>query len=1027
MSKLYPRGSEWRQWDLHIHTPASFHWQGERLTQGGREPRDLELIDEMVAALNEAAPAVYAIQDYWHFDGWFALKRRLADADAPTLEKTVFPGIELRIAAPMPGRLNAHVVFSNKIEDQLLRDFLSNLKLELTNQPVSEHALITYARGLNADKLKTHGFDKAEIAGDDLLALKAGYVTAEVTVESYKAAVRCVPDGLACGFMPFDTHDGLATVKHLDHYAYAIGLFDSSPIFETRNEGLWNAFVGRRVPQNATFFDAFQETVGKVPRLPVSGSDAHRFRGIAGDNNSRGYGDFPSKRTTWIKADPTWRGLQQAIREPEKRCFIGAMPAKLERVSANKTFYIDQVRLAKAGSSTLAEKWFDGCTIPLNPDLVAIIGNKGSGKSALADVLALVGNSQQHPHFSFLKADRFRGKAGEPARQFEGELRWLAGEPSQANLANNPAADRVELVRYVPQGRFEALCNEHVTGRSVNFERELRSVIFSHIPSEDRLGALDFDQLIAAQEAMLRVRLDETRKNLVSVNRAIASIEDQLHPATRSNVEEQIHLKSAQLAELDLAKPEPVPAPAETQSPAQQAAAATLAEIAAENQRLDAEERTLAENAVAAAGRRKAVRNVRERLALLRSQVDSAFSEIGDDLRLLDLTQENVLLFEIRDDQLAAADDTAIANVAALAARTTEIAVARQGHGERLTVATEALNGPQREHQDFLSRMKAWQSSADEIEGTSDLPDSRKGLQARLQQLDLLPAALVERRTERRRLAGEILDVLALQRDQRSRLFEPVQALVRENALVGEEYRLQFESNLAAYHDAVSEKLFSLIKQSIGELRGEDESRAAIKSRLEARNLNDRAGALAFADDVNVLLHESARIRTPNQADINGLMRKDRSPAEVYDLLYGFEYLEPKYTLLFQDTQIEQLSPGQRGALLLIFYLLVDKKRNPIILDQPEENLDNETIVSLLVPVLNAARENRQIIMVTHNPNLAVVCDAEQIVFAEFNRKALCSISYLSGAIEDVELNRAVVNVLEGTKPAFDNRGRKYQ
>ncbi len=119
-------------------------------------------------------------------------------------------------------------------------------------------------------------------------------------------------------------------------------------------------------------------------------------------------------------------------------------------------------------------------------------------------------------------------------------------------------------------------------------------------------------------------------------------------------------------------------------------------------------------------------------------------------------------------------------------------------------------------------------------------------------------------------------------------------------------------------------------------------------------------------------------------------------------------------------------TPGQRGALLLIFYLLVDRKRNPIILDQPEENLDNETIVSLLVPVLNAAKENRQIIMVTHNPNLAVVCDAEQIIFPEFDRKSMCCISYLSGAVESPELNRAVVNVLEGTKPAFNNRGQKY-
>ena len=106
------------------------------------------------------------------------------------------------------------------------------------------------------------------------------------------------------------------------------------------------------------------------------------------------------------------------------------------------------------------------------------------------------------------------------------------------------------------------------------------------------------------------------------------------------------------------------------------------------------------------------------------------------------------------------------------------------------------------------------------------------------------------------------------------------------------------------------------------------------------------------------------------------LLRKDKTATDVYDLLFGLSFLEPRYSLLFQETQIEQLSPGQRGALLLIFYLLVDKGRNPIILDQPEENLDNETVVSLLVPVLTEAKKRRQIIMVTHNPNLAVVCDA---------------------------------------------------
>jgi predicted ATPase len=120
------------------------------------------------------------------------------------------------------------------------------------------------------------------------------------------------------------------------------------------------------------------------------------------------------------------------------------------------------------------------------------------------------------------------------------------------------------------------------------------------------------------------------------------------------------------------------------------------------------------------------------------------------------------------------------------------------------------------------------------------------------------------------------------------------------------------------------------------------------------------------------------------------------------------------------------LSPGQRGALLLIFYLLVDKETRPIVLDQPEENLDNQTVYSLLVPVIKEAKDRRQVIMVTHNANLAVTCDAEQIIHAVFDRANANKMSYISGAIENPEINGIVLDILEGTEPAFMNRNSKY-
>lgn len=66
-----------------------------------------------------------------------------------------------------------------------------------------------------------------------------------------------------------------------------------------------------------------------------------------------------------------------------------------------------------------------------------------------------------------------------------------------------------------------------------------------------------------------------------------------------------------------------------------------------------------------------------------------------------------------------------------------------------------------------------------------------------------------------------------------------------------------------------------------------------------------------------------------------------------------------------------------------------------------------------------------QVIIVTHNPNIAVACDAEQIICCKMDKNTH-KITYLSGAIEDQEIKQNVVDILEGTMPAFDLRRRKY-
>lgn len=1026
----FERGAEWRKWDLHIHTPASFHWLGKRFDPDQSSLENTALVDEMIAALNAAQPAVFALMDYWTFDGWFALKRRLAQDGAPKLLKRVFPGIELRLMAPMAGRLNAHVLFSDEIADQMLQDFKTALTVELVNRPLSNDSLVALARMVGEDKLKLHGFKKAEVDTSIDDALRAGSIVAEINCDSYKNAIERVPNGYAVGFMPFDTSDGLADVKWQEHYAYCLGLFKSSPIFETRNLDTRGAFVGELTPGNERWIDGFQNALGGIPRLAVSGSDAHVFTGVPGDNNRRGYGDFPSGKATWIKADPTFLGLLQAIKEPAKRSYIGERPEKLREVEENKTFFIDNIEISKAAGSSIPEEWLAGCCVLLNHDLVAIIGNKGSGKSALADVIALLGNSRQKEHFSFLKKDRFRGKSGsgDPAKQFVGKIEWLDKSSEDRRLSDDPPEDKVPLVRYIPQGHFEDLCNDHIAGRTGAFEKELRAVIFDYAGGALRLGALDFDQLIEQQESGYRDQLGEYRKDLARLNLEIESIEAQRQPQVKLSLQELLALKKKQIEEHNSIniKPVPIPKPSEQLSAEQQQAANSLDEITGKLKSLEEEAIANATAQEGLAAKSKAIQAIHERIRTLEKQYKQFQDDTAKDLDVLGVKLNELATLSVSPQILDEIAAKIPQEQQFLVEKSVQNEQAKQARHNEQTVLKTRLNEPQLLYQNSLKAIELWEEKLRDLTGAPDAPETLKGLENRIAQLDGLPELLKTKQGQRRNLTGDIFDILNAQRKAREDLFKPVQDLIQGNKLIIDEYKLQFQATLGGSSGALSSALFALIKQTSGEFRGEDEGHVVVKRLSEQFDLNQKEDVLRFVDELDAKIHTAASGNNADSIGITSILKKDRAASNVYDLLYGLSYLEPRYSLLFQDTQIEQLSPGQRGALLLIFYLLVDKGRNPIILDQPEENLDNETVVSLLVPVLSEAKKKRQIIMVTHNPNLAVVCDAEQVIYSTFNRKGASKIEYVSGAIENPTINLHVVDVLEGTKPAFNNRRIKY-
>jgi hypothetical protein len=152
---------------------------------------------------------------------------------------------------------------------------------------------------------------------------------------------------------------------------------------------------------------------------------------------------------------------------------------------------------------------------------------------------------------------------------------------------------------------------------------------------------------------------------------------------------------------------------------------------------------------------------------------------------------------------------------------------------------------------------------------------------------------------------------------------------------------------------------------------------------------------------------------------------------EIGTWMYSTDHINVQYGITYEGTPIERLSPGTRGIVLLLLYLAVDiHDRRPLLIDQPEENLDPRSVFSELVPHFRKAKKRRQIIMVTHNANLVVNTDADQVIVATARGAdggGLPEISYMGGSIENRVVRSAVCRLLEGGRRAFLDRERRYR
>ena len=135
------------------------------------------------------------------------------------------------------------------------------------------------------------------------------------------------------------------------------------------------------------------------------------------------------------------------------------------------------------------------------------------------------------------------------------------------------------------------------------------------------------------------------------------------------------------------------------------------------------------------------------------------------------------------------------------------------------------------------------------------------------------------------------------------------------------------------------------------------------------------------------------------------------------------EYISHNIIITSKNKNITKLSHGQRGTIYLQLKLAANIFSETIIYDQPEDDLDNEFIMSDLVSIFKKIKKYRQVIIVSHNANLVVNADSEQVIVAKNEDSSL---SYIAGSLENPTINEQICKILEGGKEAFKNREMKY-
>lgn len=984
LEKKYLKGSEWHRWDLHVHTPKSIIQNF-----GGDTPENWNKFITKIKELPKEVK-VLGITDYLFCDGYEYLLRR--KNEIPNID-LIIPNIEFRLntfsgTQNNTKRHNFHILFSPEVDVQTIREQLLNCLS--TGYKISD----------NSEWLQTPTYRSLQELGKQMKSVAPSGM-----------AIHSKTD-LIAGFESI-TYKREDIEKLLQKTCFK-GKFVIAMGYSEWDQSRWDQSASeKRNLINSTNFCLTSQTdpikiennidklkIDNLNSLVLQSSDAHDF-------------DKIGQSLLWIKADPTFSGLKQVLNEPESRVFIGQSEPNLKQSH----------KIISKLSINNSNGWFpDSFSIELNQDLVSIIGGRGSGKSALAEAIAF-GAGVQCP-----KEDSFFEKASKHITPIKGakvKLEWASGEITEFEVGRTKESS-TEFVRYLSQGAVEDLCSHK---NSEKLQKQIENVIFQSIDESRRMGASDFEELKNTTLNEFEYEKEKCLLDIKSINHQTHLLNEQIKSVPAK--EKEVREKEEELALLRKSIPS---LPSDDLKGQQELSSLLELEKIFEKRLSDLYLRI------------NKIPEIESKIKIFNDQIQNFKQDVNTLIESVSLTNRNLVEISINDSQ--------ISKFLVSKRNSIENEIKKLTEGEKTEVATildksvedlpfanfkslkEGIEQKRKETKAFESEKLKYQQQSKLIVSTQASINNLKDEIDKIKN-DVTPKK-VTLEDKRIKLFCEYFSLIKQEKQKMEVLYAPLQETLKIGS--DTDKKLVFEARISCKLDHHLKKGLNLIDRSRkGPFRKIEDLDSVLKETwltFELQDFSDKA----IKDGILNLQKQFENLDGENIL-IEDQLKEGYCLEDFNNWIFDPTNITTTSAIKFEDTDLTLLSPGQKGIILLMLFLEIDKADcRPLIVDQPEENLDNLSVYTDLIHYFKERKKYRQIIMVTHNPNLVVNTDSEQIVIANYNGKRIPRLEYCSGSLENKaqddphleikELTDGIIeqvcNVLEGGNTAFNNRKKKY-